>query len=68
MEAIDDFDTEKVVAEYRKVIGQLESATTEVEKSGLRLVASQLRDQWTNWQGEDSLHEMAFGEPEDWTE
>jgi len=22
-----------------------------------------LRDRWREWQGEDSLHEMAFGEP-----
>jgi hypothetical protein len=23
----------------------------------------QLRKEWADWQGEDSLHEMAFGEP-----
>jgi len=27
-----------------------------------RAIAQHLRDQWKAWQGEDSLHEMAFGE------
>jgi hypothetical protein len=27
--------------------------------------AIRLRLEWKDWQGEDSLHEMAFGEPED---
>lgn len=22
-----------------------------------------MRQQWTNWRGDDSLHEMAFGQP-----
>ena len=28
-------------------------------------VAKRLRDRWKNWQGEDSLHAMAFAEPQE---
>ena len=62
---VEDFDTEKTVAQYREVIARLESATTEPGAEEFRGIAIRLRTKWKDWQGEDSLHEMAFGEPEE---
>ena len=50
-------------SEYRSVIIQLEAEPTELGKAEFRAVAQRLRKLWTEWQGKDSLHEMAFGEP-----
>jgi hypothetical protein len=59
------FDPEQAVATYRQVIERLNAATLEATKVELRATALRLRREWKAWQGEDSLHEMAFGEPED---
>ena len=58
------FDPELAVADYRRVIASLNAATSEVDRYEHRTIAARLRVEWKTWQGEDSLHEMAFGEPE----
>jgi hypothetical protein len=62
MDGLDDFDPELAVSHYRRVIAQLHAATG-IDKHDLRMISARLRVQWKDWQGEDSLHEMAFGEP-----
>jgi len=56
-------DPEQIVERYRSLIGQLEIARDDAHKLEVREAAKCLRDRWKDWQGEDSLHEMAFGEP-----
>lgn len=57
------FDAEKVVTTFRRVIAEIEAQTTEPGKAELQAIAKRLRAEWADWHGEDSLHEMAFGEP-----
>jgi hypothetical protein len=49
---VDDFDVEGTYHEYCKAY-----------EAGDTKRCQELRDQWKAWQGEDSLHETAFGEP-----
>jgi len=43
---------------------QLQIAIEDANQSPqVEQAARRLRDRWREWQGEDSLHEMAFGEP-----
>jgi hypothetical protein len=60
-----EFDPEAFIARYRNVVEQLGQQTDEQGRAEFSAVAKQLRAQWKEWQGEDSLHEMAFGEPEE---
>lgn len=53
---------EAFVIRYRKVVGRLES-DPKSEKSKLQARIKQMHFRWKEWQGEDSLHEMAYGEP-----
>jgi hypothetical protein len=53
----------ETINHYRNVIAQLENAVDESRRAELQETAARLRDEWKAWQGEDSLHEMAFGEP-----
>jgi len=62
-ETVTPFDPTTIVDQYRSVIVQLEAERTDLGKAEFRAVAQRLRQLWTEWQGEDSLHEMAFGEP-----
>jgi hypothetical protein len=48
------FDAEGMVWEYRFAHDRGDTARAE-----------QVRKEWAAWQGDDSLHEMAFGEPID---
>jgi hypothetical protein len=57
------FDTEATLVTYRHVIAKREAAAGDADKAGFDAVAKQLRQSWREWQGEDSLHEMACGEP-----
>jgi len=57
------FNPEMLVADYRLVMGRLGDERTELGKADLQATAKRLRTLWKDWQGEDSLHEMAFGEP-----
>jgi hypothetical protein len=54
---------EAFVIKYRDVMALWETATDELGKAEWEGVAKRLRQAWHEWQGEDSLHEMAFGEP-----
>jgi hypothetical protein len=58
------FDPEKTVKAYREAVTQLEAQTNETAKGILRVITRRQREEWATWQGEDSLHETAFGEPE----
>jgi hypothetical protein len=57
------FDAAAAVAEYRRVIKQRDAQTTKRGRATYDATAERLRQAWKEWQGEDSLHEMAFGEP-----
>ena len=59
------FDPEHAVATYRQVIGKRDEQTTDPSWIEFNSVARRLRREWKEWQGEDSLHEMAFGEPQE---
>jgi len=56
-------EPEQFVERYRSLMAQLEIATHEAHQTEVRNAARLLRERWREWQGEDSLHEMAFGEP-----
>lgn len=58
-------DAVQLIERYRSLIAQLDAATTEPRKAELRTQAQRLRDEWKEFQGEDSLVEMCFGEPVD---
>jgi hypothetical protein len=59
------FEPAKVVDQYRLVTLKLEAEYTNLGKAEFQAVLERLRILWAEWQGEDSLHEMAFGEPID---
>jgi hypothetical protein len=52
-----------IIERYRDVMALRETATDELDKAEWEGVAKRLREAWRAWQGEDSLHEVAFGEP-----
>ena len=56
-------DPEQIVERYRGLLAQLDIATDEAHRLEIRAAARGLRDRWREWQREDSLHEMACGEP-----
>jgi hypothetical protein len=64
-----NFSTEAAVdmhvAHYRHAMAELESALDEPGSQEWLSVCDRLRQQWAEWQGEDSLHEMAYGEPDE---
>jgi hypothetical protein len=64
MGSMPEFDPEAAVARYRRVIAQLETEPSVMGQHELRGIAKRLRERWIDWQGEDSLHAMAFGKPE----
>ena len=51
------------IEQYRAAINKMEAAKDEPGRAEWSSVAKRLRGVWREWQGEDSLHEMAFGEP-----
>lgn len=62
---VDPFDPEAAVATYRRVIAQRDEQAADVARAKFDTIAVRLRQAWKEWQGEDSLHEMAFGEPDE---
>ncbi len=58
-----EMEPEQIDERYRSLIGQLEIATDGAYRAEIRDAARRLRDRWKEWQGEDSLVEMSFGEP-----
>jgi hypothetical protein len=58
-----EMEPEQLVERYRSLVSQLEIAGHEAHRAEVQTAAKRLRECWREWQGEDSLHEMAFGEP-----
>jgi hypothetical protein len=58
-----EMDPDQFVERYRSLLGQLEIADHDAHTLEVGEAARRLRGRWREWQGEDSLHEMAFGEP-----
>ena len=58
-----DFDPQAAVDHYRHAVAQLDAQSTDLGREEWRTIAARLCSRWTAWQGEDSLHEMAYGEP-----
>jgi hypothetical protein len=56
-------DPEAFVDRRRVLFERLSGRNNAIKWEELRLLANHLRDRWKAWQGEDSLEEMAFGEP-----
>lgn len=59
------FDPENAVATYRKTIANRNEQTADRDWIEFNAIVQRLRREWKEWQGEDSLHEMAFGEPQE---
>jgi hypothetical protein len=57
------FDPVTVVEEYRRIVALRDAEKTDLGRQEFVSIAHRLRARWAEWQGEDSLHEMAFGEP-----
>jgi hypothetical protein len=62
---VSEFDAAGAVAEYRRVMDNRDAATDALGKEEYDRIARILRRRWKEWQGDDSLHEMAFGEPDE---
>jgi hypothetical protein len=60
-----EFEPSAAVESYFLVITERDASTTEPGKGEFDCIAQRLRARWKEWQGENSLHEMAFGEPEE---
>jgi hypothetical protein len=60
----DTFDHERTIIDYRNAIVLRDAQCTALEKAEFEARAQRLRQAWKEWQGDDSLHEMAFGEPQ----
>jgi hypothetical protein len=60
-----DFDAAHAVAEYRRILEKRDAATDAPGKDEYDRIAWILCTRWAEWQREDSLHEMAFGEPDE---
>jgi hypothetical protein len=58
-----NFDPTRTLDLYRNIVEECDAASDDAEKAELQRLARLLRDAWKDWQGEDSLHDMAFGEP-----
>jgi len=52
-----------IIERYRDVMALRDTATDELGKAEWQGVAKRLREAWRDWPGEDSLHEITFGEP-----
>jgi hypothetical protein len=59
---LNERDPELLVERYRNLTAQLEVATHESMRAEIQDALQRLRERWHEWAGDDSLHEMAFGE------
>jgi len=62
MDDTDTFDAAKTVAQYRDVVALRDAEIKYPGKAEFETIAQRLRDHWKASRGEDSLHEMTFGE------
>lgn len=58
-------DPNAYVLRYRALVERLEAEKDRKAKAKLKTRADVMKAAWKKWQGEDSLYEMAFGEPID---
>ena len=58
------FDPQHAVARYRGAIVRRDAAKTLARRDEFQAFANRLREFWKDSLGEDSLHELAFGEHE----
>ena len=61
----DSFDTEHAVETYRGVVRLRDAEPTIRGKAGFQATLNEMRERWKRWYGEDSLHELAIGQPDD---
>jgi hypothetical protein len=59
------FDPEKAVIAYRQAIAKRDSETDKKKRSAAQATALRLRAEWKESNGDDELHKLAFGEPEE---
>ncbi len=62
---MNNFNVEKVIADYRKAVAKRDSDTDKKKRSAAQATALGLRAEWKEWNGDDELYEMAFGKPFD---
>ena len=60
-----EFDAEGAVNSYREVIAWRDKQQTDLGRADCQEIADRMRKAWKERQGEDSLHEMAFGKPKE---
>ena len=60
----DSFDTEHAVATYRGVALLRDAEPSTRGKAGFQSTLNEMRARWMSWYGKDSLHRLAFGEPD----
>jgi hypothetical protein len=53
----------RVIITYLQVLAARDAARTEKGRESFDLIALRLREAWKEWHGEDSLHDLACGEP-----
>lgn len=61
----EEFSYADILASYRLMIHRRNGARTEANWLRYEAVAQQLRDKWFEQTGENTLHRMAFGKPDD---
>ena len=61
----DSFNTEDAVETYRAVVRLRDAEPTVRGKAGFQSTLNEMRGRWKRWHGTDSLHELAFGKPDD---
>ncbi len=58
-----EVDPETLLANYLRVMGELDTETCIERRRILKALAITLRKQWADLRGADSVHEIAFGTP-----
>jgi hypothetical protein len=58
-------DSETLVAEYRNAVEQIGQQHTTEGIDEYRRIAKLVRSRWADRQGEDNLHKVCFGEPDE---
>jgi len=62
IEKLVEMDPEALVSGYRQIVADREAEPSALGKADCDAIAQRMRSRWRDWQGEDSLHEMTFGE------
>jgi hypothetical protein len=62
MKTPEKFNPQQAVDAYRSIIARRDAETTVEGRAEYARILANLRNQWQRWQGEYTLHEMAFGQ------